>query len=379
MKQVHYDIPYSTTATSCCQIQWERTASPTLPSFCFYNDPAIEPWTAVERSRNTGHEHYDRFRIINANARLYDPVIGRFFSPDPFVQAPGFTQNYNRYSYCMNNPVMYSDPDGEFIIVDSWIIGFLSKLVETGSLKQSWDEANKRAVNDARIWGGLFVSDPNKNFWGRSLEVVSRLTWQLPQTVAGWGFSQSCNTLGIYGGVETVEYRYGATVVQTNSNNWGAVTLGGYITGNNSIRADANNPLFQHEYGHYLQSQEMGWAYFPRVGIPSVLSSHDHEFHPVEQDANRRAFLYFNKYMDGFYKTYEERHENRGWNFNYNPLDIYGIQHGEYVDYFSESSLQLLEKLSIHAKWYDYAGWLGFPFGPVSVGIYNSHYYNHQY
>ena len=120
----------------------------------------------------------------------------------------------------MNNPVMYSDPDGEFIIVDSWIIGFLSKLVETGSLKQSWDEANKRAVNDARIWGGLFVSDPNKNFWGRSLEVVSRLIWQLPQTVAGWGFSQSCNTFGFYGGVETVEYRYGATVVQTNSNNY---------------------------------------------------------------------------------------------------------------------------------------------------------------
>ncbi len=347
-------------------------------SYTAWNTPQTQ--TSFPFSRGyTGHEHYDRFRIINANARLYDPVIGRFFSPDPFVQAPDFTQNYNRYSYCMNNPVMYSDPDGEFIIVDSWIIGFLSKLVETGSLKQSWDEANKRAVNDARIWGGLFVSDPNKNFWGRSLEVVSRLTWQLPQTVAGWGFSQSCNTFGFYGGVETVEYRYGATVVQTNSNNWGAVTLGGYITGNNSIRADANNPLFQHEYGHYLQSREMGWAYFPRVGIPSVLSSHDHEFHPVEQDANRRAFLYFNKYMDGFYKTYEERHENRGWNFNYNPLDIYGIQHGEYVDYFSESSLQLLEKLSIHAKWYDYAGWLGFPFGPVSVGIYNSHYYNHQY
>ncbi len=54
----------------------------------------------------TGHEHYDILKIINANARLYDPVIGRFFSPDPFVQAPDFTQNFNRYSYCMNNPVI---------------------------------------------------------------------------------------------------------------------------------------------------------------------------------------------------------------------------------------------------------------------------------
>jgi RHS repeat-associated protein len=34
----------------------------------------------------TGHEHYDRFGIINMNARLYEPAIARFFSPDPQVQ-----------------------------------------------------------------------------------------------------------------------------------------------------------------------------------------------------------------------------------------------------------------------------------------------------
>ena len=33
--------------------------------------------------------------VKNGNAdSLYDPVICRFFSPDPFVQAPDFTQNY---------------------------------------------------------------------------------------------------------------------------------------------------------------------------------------------------------------------------------------------------------------------------------------------
>ena len=47
----------------------------------------------------TGHEHYDRFKVVNANARLYDPVIGRFFSPDPFVQAPDFTQNFKIKTY----------------------------------------------------------------------------------------------------------------------------------------------------------------------------------------------------------------------------------------------------------------------------------------
>ena len=77
----------------------------------------------------TGHEHYIWMNIINANARLYDPTIGRFFSPDPFVQAPDFTQAYNRYSYCMNNPVMYSDEDGEWVhIAIGAVVGGLVNL-----------------------------------------------------------------------------------------------------------------------------------------------------------------------------------------------------------------------------------------------------------
>lgn len=60
----------------------------------------------------TGHEHLDLFEMINMNGRMYDPVIGRFLSPDPFVQAPDFTQGLNRYSYCMNNPLSFIDPSG---------------------------------------------------------------------------------------------------------------------------------------------------------------------------------------------------------------------------------------------------------------------------
>ena len=61
----------------------------------------------------TSHEHYADLKIINMNGRLYDPVIARFFSPDNFVQVPDFTQSYNRYSYCLNNPLQYVDPSGE--------------------------------------------------------------------------------------------------------------------------------------------------------------------------------------------------------------------------------------------------------------------------
>jgi len=60
----------------------------------------------------TGHEHLDAFNIINMNGRVYDPATGMFFSPDPFIQSPGDWVNYNRYSYCMGNPMRYTDPSG---------------------------------------------------------------------------------------------------------------------------------------------------------------------------------------------------------------------------------------------------------------------------
>ncbi len=62
----------------------------------------------------TGHEMLSEFDIINMNGRLYDPVLGRFFSPDNYVQAPDNSQNFNRYSYCLNNPLKYTDPSGDF-------------------------------------------------------------------------------------------------------------------------------------------------------------------------------------------------------------------------------------------------------------------------
>jgi len=76
----------------------------------------------------TGQEHLDQFALINMNGRMYDPVLGRFFSPDNFVQAPDFTQGFNRYAYCLNNPLVYTDPSGEFwhLIIGAAIGGIVN-------------------------------------------------------------------------------------------------------------------------------------------------------------------------------------------------------------------------------------------------------------
>ena len=77
-------------------------------------------WTGANTTRPmfdrgfTGHEHLYDFGLINMNGRMYDPIMSSFLSVDNYVQSPENSQNFNRYAYCLNNPLKYTDPDGEF-------------------------------------------------------------------------------------------------------------------------------------------------------------------------------------------------------------------------------------------------------------------------
>ena len=69
----------------------------------------------------TGHEHLQSVNIIHMNGRLYDPKLHRFMQPDNFIQDPTNTQNHNRYGYVLNNPLKYTDPSGEEIVIGTAI------------------------------------------------------------------------------------------------------------------------------------------------------------------------------------------------------------------------------------------------------------------
>lgn len=68
--------------------------------------------TGSEERGFTGHEMLDEVGLIHMNGRLFDPAIGRFTQADPIIQEPLNSQNYNRYSYVLNNPLVYTDPSG---------------------------------------------------------------------------------------------------------------------------------------------------------------------------------------------------------------------------------------------------------------------------
>jgi RHS repeat-associated protein len=256
-----------------------------------------------------GHEMLNEFGIINMrsaqrdafitkwrkNGRLYDPLLGRFLSPDNYVQEPFNTQNLNRYSYCLNNPEKYTDPDGEWFGLLPAIFGvgnmlahkhaeghwrldhnlkylaqgtlaglavngisnwghhipFVGKIISNvatagmgfstllggyyggRAILANWIIRGSKGFQlSKRIWLGQFYLDDN--FARGFWEGFGRYTWEFPQTVVGHLYNQDYNTVA---GADRVDYLDGATFVTKYSQTKGdGVTIGNFINIRNPER-----------------------------------------------------------------------------------------------------------------------------------------------
>jgi len=89
----------------------------------------------------TGHEYLTEFGLINMNGRVNDPVIARFLSPDSFIQAPVLAQNYKGYTYCLNNPLIYTDSSGDFNIEAMRVGAFINTFIQgmIGNIESNGD------------------------------------------------------------------------------------------------------------------------------------------------------------------------------------------------------------------------------------------------
>ena len=346
------------------------------------------PW-GIDRGF-CGHEHIDEIGLINMNGRMYDPKLGRFLSPDPYIQAPTDPQNFNRYSYCLNNPLKYTDPDGELfweaVLIGAAIFGtgntivhgirgdigdvgdglkyFAQGALAGAALGATWYLAPSIPVvgnaiqnymtwsfqfklgmttvsaasglgigivtgnwnvlkNSAEMFLGNYYIDENACFLEGVWQGYSRHSWESFQTGLGHTLGQIQNTLY---GIKSVGYYGGATVIESYSDHFGAFTLGSFIHGVEGIEANPENSLFQHEFGHYLQSRFHGPAYLLSIALPSlfsaIISKNSHTTFYTELFANRRALKYFLDHetdygqieKDGYY------HSSK-WIWQDNPLE----------------------------------------------------------
>jgi RHS repeat-associated protein len=130
-----------------------------------YEGTVANPFTFTGREfdRETGLYYY--------RARYYDPVLGRFLSPDP--AAPRLRQplTLNPYLYAQNNPVRFTDPLGLDVFGGDWV-----NIPETPEVIANKLELVERYIKDAE--------GPQHEAWTRNLEEPYVDRWG--QRSRGW-------------------------------------------------------------------------------------------------------------------------------------------------------------------------------------------------
>jgi hypothetical protein len=186
------------------------------------------------------------------------------------------------YAYAGLNPVSNVDPDGRFFILDDFVVGFVTGLVQGigdifggqnvfSSLAKPFTKGWERAENSAQIWSSFLR--------GSLIQILSKMSWELPQQLVGVLFAHVNNALGNINKIWYEDDAPGATMIESVLSG-GGITFGSVITMGNGVahrRIDDGTGgellLYQHEYGHYLNSQIAGPAFLPIIGVPSFVSA----------------------------------------------------------------------------------------------------------
>lgn len=139
-------------------------------------------------------------------------------------------------------------------------------------------------------------------FKGNFGQVVNKFTWGLFNSIVGGTVAHLYNTFGKIDGVTAMDGML-ALSGGTGDSDGRAFTIGHYSIGPKGYKATWKDHIFVHEYGHYVQSQQWGPAYFGGIAIPSLMSAafvekwsgvnhHDRWF---EADASYKGAKHFDK------------------------------------------------------------------------------------
>jgi len=288
------------------------------------------------------------------NARLYDPYVQRFLSPDNLVQSPLNAQSFNRYSYCLNNPFKYNDPSGNSWEVVVGITFGVGILVYKAYCDGKAANNNKSNISD---W------DPPTSFMigissspdGSNASCFLSVGWSdnaMPtvgyssENGVGFGYSSYSGAHMAYAGysnndaitantdraIANARAKYNPQITRNTSffgcnirfisedipyNSY----FGGAINTQKSIYNDYETyglnsyggKLLMHEYGHFLQSNYGGSFWYAVSVVPTSLynintmdpSMYDRTW--TEVQANTMSYYYFR------YPSY--------WDFNSYPIN----------------------------------------------------------
>jgi RHS repeat-associated protein len=227
----------------------------------------------------------------------YDSRLGRRFNTDPVVIA--YLSPYNCFQ---NSPIEYSDPDGDFVVAG--IVGFFKgafrksskREFEGGWFKEARNESVRHMANSINIYAGIFAVDRRRGFFHGVYQILSRLTWELPQTIYSLIYAQSFN---IFGHVHKVGYQSGATYLYAPD------SRGPYMVGNVIIGQDATGEVGdltqQYWQGKQRNSRILGPLYF----IHEMLEGREwllNRIGPIREWIDKSGFIVSGKVQGFRYK-----------------------------------------------------------------------------
>lgn len=134
----------------------------------------------------------------------------------------------------------------------------------------------------------LFSTDKSKSKTARSWQLISRFTWELPQTTLGLLLA----LIYAHAGNDTTHAMHkGINYIHSNAfpSNAG-ISLGSFIiTGTSPTES-----LIVHEFGHTIQSRRLGPFYLLLIGLPSLFWAAMHKNIP----AIKSRYPYFGFFVE---------------------------------------------------------------------------------
>ncbi len=179
-----------------------------LLEFDPYGSTVTQTGSADPKHKFTGKE-LDSTRLYYYGARYMDPQLGRFVSADPTISRPEDPQDFNRYAYCRNNPIRFTDPTGLSWLSKHWkkivtaiiiIIAVILIAYAIATLAQAWGAyAASTAAGSSTAAGGTAATVGGTT--GSSGALLTTGAGAAEQTSANIIISASTTTASSGGGV----------------------------------------------------------------------------------------------------------------------------------------------------------------------------------
>ena len=232
----------------------------------------LNPRTCMWLSSDPAIEKYLPVAPIDGESREYNnnlPGMGGVFN----------TANLTGYRYAGNNPLKYTDPNGELFFIDDalgWVIGTIFGGRKDEFFKGVWSNFTN---SWALVWNTVWTFEDNKNlgdFLVDVFEFIDRFTWDLPFTVLSFLLGY-----GVVEGMQGEVSKFQDLTMVMFDGSIGAMTLGCTAVGDKGTLSD---PVTQkHEFGHYVFSLISGPFYLFHA-LQSL-------FHAIEHGAADNAYF----------------------------------------------------------------------------------------